>query len=67
LQINPVKKAVKKKLLLNMDDLKIYTDNIEGVTFGPTLSNGHRSLIFVSDNNFASFQKTQLLLFEILP
>ena len=67
LQINPVKKAVKKKLLLNMDDLKMYTDNIEGVTFGPTLSNGHRSLIFVSDNNFAYFQKTQLLLFEILP
>ncbi|MCX6207147.1 MAG: esterase-like activity of phytase family protein [Bacteroidetes bacterium] len=65
--INPVTKPVKKKLLLNMDDLKIYTDNIEGVTFGPTLANGHRTLIFVSDNNFASFEKTQLLLFEILP
>jgi hypothetical protein len=65
--INPVTKPIKKKLLLNMDDLKIYTDNIEGVTFGPTLANGHRSLIFISDNNFASFQKTQLLLFEILP
>ncbi len=67
LQMNLVTKPVKKKLLLNMDDLKIYTDNIEGVTFGPILPNGHRSLIFVSDNNFASFQKTQLLLFEILP
>lgn len=67
LMINPVTKPVKKKLLLNMDDLKIYTDNIEGVTFGPTLANGHRTLIFVSDNNFASFEKTQLLIFEILP
>lgn len=67
LMINPVTKPVQKKLLLNMDDLKIYTDNIEGVTFGPTLANGHRTLIFVSDNNFASFEKTQLLLFEILP
>jgi hypothetical protein len=67
IQINPVTKAIKKKLLLNMDDLKIYTDNIEGVTFGPTLPNGHRTLLFVSDNNFASFQKMQLLLFEILP
>ncbi len=67
LKINPVTKPIKKKLLLNMDDLKIYIDNIEGVTFGPTLANGHRTLIFVSDNNFASFQKTQLLLFEILP
>lgn len=67
LMINPVTKPIKKKILLNMDDLKIYTDNIEGVTFGPTLANGHRTLIFISDNNFASFQKTQLLLFEILP
>lgn len=67
LMINPVSKPIQKKLLLNMDDLKIYTDNIEGVTFGPTLSNGHRTLIFVADNNFVSFEKTQLLLFEILP
>lgn len=65
--INPVTKPIKKKLLLNMDNLKIYTDNIEGVTFGPTLANGHRTFLFVSDNNFASFQKTQILLFEILP
>ena len=56
---------VTKKLLLNMDDLGIYTDNIEGVTFGPILPNGHRSLLFVSDNNFAKEQKTQLLLFEV--
>jgi hypothetical protein len=67
LMINPVTKPIKKKLLLNMDNLKIYTDNIEGVTFGPTLANGHRTLLFISDNNFVSFEKTQLLLFEILP
>ena len=54
-----------KKLLLNMDDLGIYIDNIEGVTFGPDLPNGHKTLIFVSDNNFAKEQKTQFLLFEI--
>ncbi|MDQ6904580.1 MAG: esterase-like activity of phytase family protein, partial [Bacteroidota bacterium] len=29
-------KFVSKKLLLNMDNLGIYIDNIEGVTFGPT-------------------------------
>ena len=67
MQINPVTKPIRKKLLLNMDALKMYIDNIEGVTFGPVLPNGHRSLIFVSDNNFASFQKTQFLLFEIIP
>ena len=55
----------KKKLILNMNSLNIYTDNIEGATFGPILKNGHRSLVFVSDDNFAAFQKTQFLLFEI--
>lgn len=56
---------ISKKLLLNMDSLGIYTDNIEGVTFGPKLSNGHQSLIFVADNNFSAQEKTQFLLFEI--
>ena len=58
-------KRMSKKLLLNMDDLKVFIDNIEGVTFGPLLPNGKRSLIFVSDNNFNQFQRTQFLLFEI--
>jgi hypothetical protein len=50
-----------------MDDLGIYIDNIEGVTFGPTLPNGHATLIFVADDNFKQIQKTQLLLFEVIP
>lgn len=58
-------KPASKTLLLNMDSLGIVIDNIEGVTFGPVLPNGHRSLIFISDDNFSSTQKTQLLLFEI--
>ncbi|HUS00151.1 MAG TPA: esterase-like activity of phytase family protein, partial [Chitinophagaceae bacterium] len=53
------------KPLINMDELGIYIDNIEGVTFGPDLPNGHKTLIFVSDNNFAKEQKTQFLLFEV--
>jgi hypothetical protein len=57
---------VTKKLLLNMDDLHTYIDNIEGVTFGPVLPNGHKTLLFISDNNFSIFQKTQLLLFEVM-
>lgn len=56
---------ITKKLLLNMDDLGIYTDNVEGVTLGPKLSNGHQSLIFVADNNFDEKEVTQFLLFEI--
>ncbi len=42
-------------------------DNIEGVSFGPELPNGHRSLVLVSDNNFNPHQVTQFLAFEVLP
>jgi len=59
-------KFTSKRLLLNMDDLGIYTDNIEGVTLGPKLSNGHQSIIFVADNNFSKDEITQFLFFEIL-
>ncbi|MEO8861049.1 MAG: esterase-like activity of phytase family protein [Ginsengibacter sp.] len=58
-------KFISKKLLLNMDDLGIYIDNIEGVTFGPSLQNGKKSLLFVADNNFNPLEKTQFLLFEV--
>ncbi|WP_016988246.1 esterase-like activity of phytase family protein [Flavobacterium sp. ACAM 123] len=54
-----------KKLILNMDDLGVFIDNIEGVTFGPKLASGKQSLLFVSDNNFSDKQKTQVLLFEV--
>lgn len=55
-----------KKLLLNMDTLGIFIDNIEGVSFGPPLPNGHKTLLFVSDNNFNPLEKSQLLLFEVI-
>ncbi|MFV5695974.1 esterase-like activity of phytase family protein [Flavobacterium sp. LB3P122] len=55
-----------KKLMLNMDDLGIFIDNIEGLTFGPKLANGHQSIIFISDNNFSEMQKTQVLVFELV-
>ncbi len=57
---------VKKTLLLNMDGLGIYTDNIEGLTFGPVLPNGNKSLLFIADNNFNIVEKSQVLLFEVL-
>ncbi len=56
----------KKSLLLNMDDLGIYIDNIEGVTFGPLLPNGNKSLLFIADNNFTVLEKAQVLLFEVI-
>jgi hypothetical protein len=57
--------SIQKKLLLNMDNLGFYIDNIEGVALGPKLANGHQTLVFVSDNNFSKDQVTQFLLFEI--
>ena len=66
LKLTPAAKPVIKKLLLNMDSLGLYIDNVEGITFGPTLPNGHRTLILVADNNFDVKEKTQFFLFELL-
>ncbi len=64
--------ALRKELVLNFDDIltkldknNSTLDNIEGMCWGPTLKNGKRLLIFVSDNNFNSFQRTQFLFFEV--
>ncbi len=54
-----------KRLLLDLESLKVPLDNIEGLTFGPTLSDGSRGLILVSDNNFSSLQETQIWGFKI--
>jgi hypothetical protein len=67
LKQTPAAKPITKKLLLNMDSLGLYVDNVEGVTLGPLLPNGHRSLILVADNNFSATEKTQFFLFEIVP
>ena len=54
---------VEKTLLLDLDALGIPLDNVEGMTFGPDLPDGRRSLILVSDNNFSPAAFTQFLLF----
>lgn len=65
LQQHRVSSPVQKKLLLNMDSLGRWIDNVEGATFGPRLPNGKRSLLFVTDDNFSPFERTQFLLFEV--
>ncbi len=57
--------AATKSLLLDLDALGIPLDNVEGMDFGPTLPDGRRSLILVSDNNFAPAQFTQFLVFAV--
>jgi 3-phytase len=56
---------VAKTLLLDLDALGIPLDNVEAMAFGPDLPDGRRSLILVSDNNFAPAQFTQFLLFAV--
>jgi hypothetical protein len=60
---------VTKRLIIdlaNTPDLG-HVDNIEGISWGPTLADGKRSLVLVSDNNFNPVQVTQFLAFEIRP
>lgn len=61
-------KPLEREVLLSMpvryQGVKI--DNIEGITWGPALNNGSRTLILVSDNNFDDTQVTQFLAFEFM-
>jgi len=43
-------------------------DNIEGISFGPILSNGNKSLLLIADNNFNKLGKqlNQFILMEII-
>jgi hypothetical protein len=60
--------TITKTQLSNIEeDMGIKPDNVEGLCFGPLLSNGHQTLIAVSDNNFSKNQKTEFLAFEIIP
>lgn len=59
-------RPMRKRLLLDLDDLGTTLDNVEGMTFGPNIK-GKRSLILVSDDNFSAFgpQVNQFLAFII--
>lgn len=57
--------SLRKELVLDLKDLDIYLDNLEGMTVGSRLPDGSRSLILISDNNFNDEQITQLLLFRL--
>ena len=63
---------LKKELLLDFSTVENQLtdgiiDNIEAITFGPTLANGNKSLILASDDNFQVYGKqlNQFLLIEI--
>lgn len=58
---------IEKKLLINFSNLGIYVDNVEGASWGPVLPNGHKTLLFVTDNDFLPERKMQFYCFEIIP
>lgn len=55
-----------KQLLFDLSTLGIYLDNLEGMTLGPRLPDGSKSLLLISDDNFNDEQITQLLLFRLV-
>ena len=56
----------RKKLFLDLSQLGIRLDNLEGMTLGAALPDGRRALILISDNNFnPSAQITQILAFAV--
>ncbi|EKQ69001.1 hypothetical protein OsccyDRAFT_1605 [Leptolyngbyaceae cyanobacterium JSC-12] len=56
---------IRKKLLLDLTELGIPLDNLEGMTLGPRLPDGSASLLLLSDDNFNPQQVTQFLLFRL--
>jgi hypothetical protein len=52
---------VGKTLVFDFAGAGFSPDNLEGMTFGPALPDGSRTLVLVSDNNFELFQRTQIV------
>ncbi len=56
---------IRKQLLLDLSEIGITLDNLEGMTLGPQLPDGSQSLLLISDDNFHESQVNQFLLFRL--
>ncbi|MFF0089221.1 esterase-like activity of phytase family protein [Streptomyces canus] len=56
---------VRKTLVTDLSDVPGLprVDNVEGITLGPRLPDGRRTVVLVSDDNFATRQTTQFIAF----
>lgn len=55
-------RPVRKHLVVDLGKLGLkHVDNIEGVTWGPRLPTGERTLVFVADDNFNPSQTGQII------
>ncbi|KKD05939.1 esterase-like activity of phytase family protein [Streptomyces sp. WM6386] len=60
-------RPVRKTLVTDLSDVPGLSrvDNVEGITLGPRLPDGRRTVVLVSDDNFAARQVTQFIAFAI--
>ncbi len=58
-------RPVQKRLILDLKTLGIPLTNLEGMSFGPPLADGARSLYIIGDNNFDGKTPTQVLIFAL--
>lgn len=59
-------RTASKELVLDVGALGLEPDNLEGLAFGPDLSDGRRLLLMLADDNFAyPLQRSQLLAFAV--
>ncbi len=63
--LDAVVKPAQKELVADLGNFDVVLDNLEGMTLGPRLPDGSQSLIMVSDDNFNTMQKTQILVFRV--
>ncbi|GAB3020689.1 esterase-like activity of phytase family protein [Niabella terrae] len=65
--LQPTYTPASKRLLLDFSQLDRLIDNVEGITLGPRLPNGHYSLVLIADNNFNASEPQQVFLLEMIP
>lgn len=53
--------AMTKTLFADLNTLVPFLTNVEGLTFGPDLANGDRTLLLVGDNNFGGTVPSQFI------
>ncbi len=60
-------RPVQKRLVLDLSTLGVRLTNLEGMTWGPPLADGGRSLLLIGDNNFDEQTPTQILVLDLQP
>ncbi|MCZ8093422.1 MAG: esterase-like activity of phytase family protein [Acidovorax sp.] len=62
----PMSRKLLLEMPINYQGVKL--DNIEAITWGKTLPNGHRTIVLAADNNFTvNTQANQFIVFEVIP